>query len=105
MEYSLAAPINGRKNSEKAIRKAILSDGFKKETDAITQAFGSTTLDASALLIPRTAFLPATDAHVELTIKAIQTRLSENGVVYRYHSIDGLPGWEGGVPNLLLLVH
>jgi GH15 family glucan-1,4-alpha-glucosidase len=93
--YSLAAPITRWEKSEKAIRKAIITDGFNKEINAFTQAFGSKNLDASALLIPRTGFLPATDSRMQFTIEAIKSRLSEKSIVYRYRSEDGLSGTEG----------
>jgi GH15 family glucan-1,4-alpha-glucosidase len=94
-EYSLAASLSRWTNVEKAIRNAILTYGFNKEIGAFTQAFGSTALDASALLIPRAGFLPATDPRVQSTIGAIESRLTENRIVYRYRSGDNLPGGEG----------
>ena len=81
--------------TEKDIRQAILDDGYNKDISAFTQAFGSTALDASALLIPRTGFLPATDQRVRSTMDAIASRLTSDGLVYRYRSEDGLPGSEG----------
>jgi GH15 family glucan-1,4-alpha-glucosidase len=47
------------------------------------------------LLIPRTGFLPATDSRIQSTIEIIRSRLSQDGIVYRYRSEDGLPGGEG----------
>jgi GH15 family glucan-1,4-alpha-glucosidase len=94
-EYSLSAPLDRWTSTEKAVRKAIFTDGFNKEIGAFTQAFGSTALDASALLIPRTGFLPATDPRVRSTVEAIKSQLTQNGIVYRYRSADGLAGGEG----------
>jgi GH15 family glucan-1,4-alpha-glucosidase len=94
-EYSLEAPLDRWTETEKAIRQAILDDGYNKDISAFTQAFGSTALDASALLIPRTGFLPATDQRVRSTMDAIASRLTSDGLVYRYRSEDGLPGSEG----------
>jgi GH15 family glucan-1,4-alpha-glucosidase len=73
----------------------VLTDGFNRDVGAFTQAFGSSALNASALLIPRTGFLAATDARVQSTIESIKSRLSHDGLVYRYRSEDGLSGSEG----------
>jgi GH15 family glucan-1,4-alpha-glucosidase len=94
-EYSLEAPSARWTKTEKTVRKAILADGFNKGVGAFTQAFGSSALDASALLIPRTGFLSATDPRVRSTVETIKSRLTQNGIVYRYRSEDGLPGGEG----------
>ena len=77
------------------IREAILTRGYSHDVGAFTQAFDATALDASALLIPLVGFLPAGDARVQSTVRAIQHRLTKNGLVYRYLADDGLPGGEG----------
>jgi len=66
--------------------------------NTFTQAYGSSALDASLLLIPRVGFLPATDPRVLGTIDAIRWELTEDGLVRRYQSEqthDGLMGSEG----------
>ena len=63
---------------------------------AFTQSFGSTDLDASALLIPLVGFLAPDDPRVLSTIDAIAAGLSdERGLLLRYRSEDGLGGSEG----------
>ena len=62
---------------------------------AFTQAFGSSTLDASALVIPRVGFLPPTDPRVRSTVEQIRRHLTRDGLVYRYRTSDGLAGGEG----------
>jgi GH15 family glucan-1,4-alpha-glucosidase len=94
-EHSLKASLNRWESAREAIRQALLTDGFNRDVGAFTQAFGSSALDASALLIPRTGFLPATDARVQSTIESIKSRLTNDGLVYRYRSEDGLSGSEG----------
>src|SRR5262249_27864098 len=63
------------------------------------QAYGSKYLDASLLLIPIVGFLPAEDARVRGTLRAIEERLLIGGeFVLRYeteHTRDGLPPGEG----------
>jgi GH15 family glucan-1,4-alpha-glucosidase len=81
------------------IREAILDQGFNADAGAFTQSFGSTALDASALMLPITDFLPGDDPRVLATLDAIAARLPDDrGLVYRYHpetGVDGLSGTEG----------
>ncbi|MFG3408099.1 glycoside hydrolase family 15 protein [Streptomyces sp. NPDC048142] len=81
------------------IREAILEHGWSPEAGAYTQSFGSDALDASALMLPLTGFLPADDSRILATIDAITERLTDrNGLVRRYHTatgVDGLSGQEG----------
>jgi GH15 family glucan-1,4-alpha-glucosidase len=94
-EFSMPAPLDKWVDTKKAIGQALLNEGFNKEMGAFTQAFGNAALDASALLIPRVGLLPATDPRFKSTIKAMKSRLTKDGLVYRYLSRDGLPGNEG----------
>ena len=82
------------KRTSDEIRRAILTEGYNEEIGAFTQAFGERSLDASALVIPLTGFLPATDPRVRSTVERIQQRLTSHGLVYRYQTEDGLPGSE-----------
>lgn len=82
------------KSTREEIREAILTEGYNEEVGAFTQAFGETALDASALVIPLTGFLPITDPRVQSTLKKIQEQLTLHGLVYRYLAEDGLPGDE-----------
>jgi GH15 family glucan-1,4-alpha-glucosidase len=82
------------KRTRDEIRRAILSEGYNQEVGAFTQAFGSQAMDASALVIPLTGFLPATDPLVRSTVERIRERLTSHGLVYRYLTGDGLPGSE-----------
>jgi GH15 family glucan-1,4-alpha-glucosidase len=83
------------KRTSDEIRRAILAEGYNKDIGAFTQAFGEQSLDASALVIPLTGFLPATDPRVQSTVERIQQRLTSQGLVHRYLTEDGLPGTEG----------
>jgi GH15 family glucan-1,4-alpha-glucosidase len=62
------------------------------------QHYGSTTLDASVLLIPLVRFLPPDDPRVRSTVLAIADELTVDGMVLRYRTAetdDGLRGEEG----------
>ena len=48
------------------------------------QSFGSNKLDASALLLPIVGFLPFEDERVRGTMRLIQKKLSQQGLIYRY---------------------
>ncbi len=78
------------------IRAAILERGWNERAGAFTQAFGSEDLDASALMLTITGFLPGDDPRMRATIDATAQRLTdERGLVYRYRYRDGLVGAEG----------
>jgi hypothetical protein len=81
------------------IRDAVVRDAWSEEAGAFTQYVGSTTLDASALMMAIVGFLPANDPRMLATIDAIEKRLTDDrGLVYRYRTeegVDGLAGEEG----------
>ncbi|HET6875613.1 MAG TPA: glycoside hydrolase family 15 protein, partial [Acidimicrobiales bacterium] len=68
------------------------------ERGVFTQSYGSTSLDASCLLMPLLRFLPPDDKRIRNTVLAIADELTENGLVLRYRTEeteDGLHGHEG----------
>jgi GH15 family glucan-1,4-alpha-glucosidase len=79
----------------------IHADVCARGTDSrgvFVQSYGSTGLDASALLIPLMGFLPPGDERVRATVLAIADELSHHGLVLRYRveaTDDGLEGEEG----------
>ncbi|HEX5418334.1 MAG TPA: glycoside hydrolase family 15 protein [Chloroflexota bacterium] len=92
--FRLAAPVDLWTRTRDTIRQEILNRGYNAQLGAFTQAFGSTTLDASALLLPAVGFLPPTDPRVRSTVERIRTELTRDGLVYRYLGPDGLIGSE-----------
>ncbi len=90
--------VSGWERCRSEIRETVLRRGWSDEAGAFTSSFGSTELDASALMIAVVGFLPADDPRMLATIEAIEERLTdERGLVYRYLSdaADGLAGEEG----------
>ncbi|MEV8424531.1 glycoside hydrolase family 15 protein [Streptomyces niveus] len=84
------------------IHREVCAKGFDPMRNTFTQSYGSTELDAAALLIPRVGFLPPDDPRVIGTVDAIRRELSTpDGLVRRYPTIgdragmDGLKGDEG----------
>jgi GH15 family glucan-1,4-alpha-glucosidase len=73
----------------------VLDRGYDKDAGAFVQSFGSEDLDASNLLIPFYELLSYDDPRVQGTIDRTLEHLTTNGLVYRYHAEDGLPGPEG----------
>ncbi|WP_049580703.1 glycoside hydrolase family 15 protein [Streptomyces sp. SBT349] len=91
----------GWRRVREEIRAAILERGWNEAAGAFTQSFGSTVLDASALMLPITGFLPADDPRVLATVDAVARDLTgPRGLVRRYRTSgatgeDGLAGEEG----------
>ena len=86
------------RDERRAIRKAILEQGFDASRNTFLQSFQGQGLDASNLLIPRLGFLPPRDPRVLGTIDATLRTLTENGLVHRYRvddTEDGVSGCEG----------
>jgi GH15 family glucan-1,4-alpha-glucosidase len=80
------------------IHHDVVTNAFDAGRNTFTQAYGSSALDASLLLIPRVGFLPATDPRVLGTIAAVRRELGEDGLIRRYQTSetdDGLKGSEG----------
>ena len=96
--FGLPGPAPRWEQLRDQIHHDVVTHAFDAERNTFTQAYGSTALDASLLLIPRVGFLPATDPRVLGTIAAIRRELSEDGLVKRYQTTDtddGVKGSEG----------
>jgi len=92
-----AQPQVSRWSAERdTIEHAIVTEGWNESVGAFTQYFGSTDLDASALVIPLVGFLPPDDPRVLATIDVVERELNDDrGLIYRYRATDGLTGQEG----------
>jgi GH15 family glucan-1,4-alpha-glucosidase len=78
------------------VRAAIEDQGWNEDVGAFVQAYGSSDLDASNLLIPMMGFLSPNDPRVLATIDRTAEGLTdERGLVMRYKGHDGLEGIEG----------
>lgn len=80
------------------IHADVCANGFDVQRNTFTQYYGSQSLDAALLLIPRVGFLPWNDPRVIGTVEAVQQELDHHGLLFRYqteHGVDGLPGAEG----------
>jgi GH15 family glucan-1,4-alpha-glucosidase len=80
------------------IHQQVCEEGFDTSLNSFVQFYGSKHLDASLLMMPLIGFLPANDARVVGTVKAIENHLLRDGFVSRYtidSAVDGLPDDEG----------
>ena len=80
------------------IHKEICRNGVDKKRGCFVQAYGSTAMDASLLLLPIVGFLPPGDRRIKATVREIEKRLIFKGLVQRYETdsgVDGLPPGEG----------
>ena len=96
--HGLPGPVLRWEHLRDQIHNDIATHAFDAERNTFTQAYGSSALDASLLLIPRLGFLPATDPRVLGTIAAVRRELSEGGLIKRYQTTqtdDGVKGGEG----------
>ncbi len=75
------------------IREDILTHGWNAELQCFTQAYGSTYVDSSLLLMERYGFIEATDERYISTVRRIKAELYHNDLMYRYKNNDdfGLP--------------
>lgn len=94
----LDGPVDRWRAIRDTIHDEVCARGFDVGLDSFVQAYGSTELDASLLLLPTVGFLPADDPRIRSTIEAIERRLFVDGFLLRYDtatSTDGLPQGEG----------
>jgi GH15 family glucan-1,4-alpha-glucosidase len=85
------------------VRDQIYTDVFENFWDEDQQTFvgirGSASLDASCLIMPLVRFIAPTDPRWLSTMRAIEERLQEDSLIYRYDiegpQTDGLRGTEG----------
>jgi GH15 family glucan-1,4-alpha-glucosidase len=81
--------------SRDAVREEILEKGYDEELGAFGQSYERPVLDAANLRMSLFGFLPVDDPRVQSTIDRTLEGLTENGLVYRYRSDDGIAGGEG----------
>jgi len=100
------SPIERWRQVRDAIHAQVCEKGFDSRVNSFIQAYDSTHLDASLLLIPQVGFLPPEDPRVRGTIEAIERNLVVEGLVLRYSTetdVDALPAGEGALFALLVL--
>jgi GH15 family glucan-1,4-alpha-glucosidase len=97
-EFGSKGPIDDWIRIRAEIHDDVCRNGFDRQRGCFVQAYGSSELDASLLLLPAMGFLPPEDPRVRATVEAIEQKLLVNGLVSRYDTgrvDDGLPAGEG----------
>jgi GH15 family glucan-1,4-alpha-glucosidase len=89
------APERRWRAARRAIRASVEEHGYDKNRGTFVQAYGSTDLDASLLLLPNFGFVDWSDERMLRTTDAIRDALDDGGLLRRYINDDGLPGREG----------
>ena len=113
-QFGMQAPLERWRAVRARIHGEVCARGFDAKRNSFVQAFGSTALDASLLMLPLVGFLPPLDPRVRGTVEAIERELTVDGLVLRYDTRatdDGLPAGEGAflacsfwmVDNLVML--
>src|SRR5206468_599674 len=94
-ECMRTAPVRKWTAARDEIRAAIESRGFDKRRGTFLQAFDHEDLDAAVLMLPAVGFVAWDDERMVSTVDAVMTELSDDGLLRRYNSDDGLAGHEG----------
>jgi GH15 family glucan-1,4-alpha-glucosidase len=80
------------------VHEDVCRNAVDPERGCFVQAYGSTHMDASLLMLAGVGFLPPQDPRIQKTVAAIERDLMVDGLVQRYdtgHGVDGLPPGEG----------
>lgn len=96
---SFPAPLEQWSRTRDAIYRDIWNNFWDPVRQTFVQYKGSTTVDASCLLMPLVLFVGPTDPRWLSTLRAIETHLVDDSLVYRYKTgvaaADGFAGAEG----------
>jgi GH15 family glucan-1,4-alpha-glucosidase len=99
MKRSFPAPLGRWLEVRDKIYVDVMKNFWDRDLNAWVQYRGSQALDASALLMPLVKFVSPTDPRWLSTLRAIENRLVDDSLVYRYRletgADDGLEGPEG----------
>jgi GH15 family glucan-1,4-alpha-glucosidase len=92
------APLDRWTDARDAIYNQVMERGFDAERGAFVQHYGSKVLDSSLLRMPTVGFISPQDPMWTSTLRAMDSELVSDSLVYRYNpeaSPDGLRGSEG----------
>ncbi|MFI6830030.1 glycoside hydrolase family 15 protein [Kribbella sp. NPDC050241] len=95
---SRPAPLDRWIQARDAIYEQVMARGWDPERRAFVQQYGSKVLDSSLLRMPTVGFIAPQDPRWLSTLRAMDSELVTDSLVYRYNpeaSPDGLRGSEG----------
>ena len=90
------APVVHWRRERAAVRADVLERGWDARLGAITQSYGSGSLDAANLLLAQVGFVAADDPRFVGTVRAIQRGLRRGSFVDRYRVDETDDGFEDG---------
>jgi GH15 family glucan-1,4-alpha-glucosidase len=97
-QFGLEGPVAHWHELRERIHEEVCKRGFDARRNTFVQAYDSTLLDASLLLLPAVGFIRPADPRFIGTLAQIERRLLRDGFVLRYDTAqteDGLPPGEG----------
>jgi GH15 family glucan-1,4-alpha-glucosidase len=92
---SLPAPLVRWSETRTAIHDDIWDSFWDSDLGRFVRSKGETVVDGAMLMMPLVRFVGPTDPKWLATLDAIGKDLSDDGMIYRYRTDDGLPGQEG----------
>jgi GH15 family glucan-1,4-alpha-glucosidase len=113
-QLGFEGPIERWRALRDEVHREVCARGYDAGRGTFVQAYDSTDVDASLLMLPLVGFLPPEDPRVRGTVDTIARELMHDGFVSRYRTrseVDGLPPGEASfllcsfwmVDNLALL--
>ncbi|HVL81952.1 MAG TPA: glycoside hydrolase family 15 protein [Actinomycetota bacterium] len=94
-DLGLDAPIDRWSELSERIRTSIDENATIPGSGAFRRDYESDEQDAANLLAPLVKYVPPDDPRVEATVEDVIARLTQDGLVHRYRTDDGLEGEEG----------
>ena len=99
VKRSLPAPVMRWREARDAIYREVHEEFWDPRIEAFVGVKGTSRVDAACLIMPLVRFISATDPRWLSTLRAVESRLVEDSLVYRYEiegvETDGLEGAEG----------
>lgn len=105
---SLPAPLDKWRQARDAIYEDVFENFWDDKLQAFVQSKGSDVMDAACLIMPLVRFISPRDPRWLSTLRAVETHLLSDSLVYRYlppgqkkhteehpNPLDGIPGSEG----------
>jgi GH15 family glucan-1,4-alpha-glucosidase len=89
------APVNLFVETAEQVRWEVEGQGYNELLGSYTRELNGNHLDASALTFSLVGYTDPSSPRMLSTIECIDTHLSENNMVFRYHGVDGIDGDEG----------
>ena len=85
-ECMRVAPVRRWTRTAREIKAAVESRGYDHKRGVFVQAFGSSNMDASLLLLPSTGFIDHEDERMVRTVDEVRRELEVDGLLRRYRT-------------------